>query len=215
MRRGDGFDTFSFAKHRDPVADGENLVELVCDNDHGAAFAAHSAQDLKQLLRLLRCQNGCRFIQYQDIGAPVKHFQYLDGLLLADRHIVNFLFGVGVEAEFPADFLYFLDQRTFFAVFLVRLFCTQHDILRGGHDVDKLEMLMNHADSQRKRVFWRVDNRFFTAHKNRPAVRMVDAGQNVHQRSLPRAVFPEQREDLSVSDGKADAVVGRDGAESF
>ena len=43
------------------------------------------SEDLEQLLRLLRRQDGRRLVEDQDLGAAVERLQDLDALLLADR----------------------------------------------------------------------------------------------------------------------------------
>ena len=73
--------------HRDLVADGHHLVELVRDEDHGCAVGNELLEVLEQLVDLLRNQHGGRLVEDQDLGAAVQHLEDLDPLALADPEV--------------------------------------------------------------------------------------------------------------------------------
>ena len=74
--------------------------------------------------------------------------------------------------------------------------------------IDKLEMLVNHADLILECISWRTDHDFFAVHENLPVVGVIDAGDHVHQRGFAAAVFTENGEDLSVIYRQAHIVIG-------
>ena len=77
-------DRLSAAERRDPVGDLEHLVQLVRDEDDRRALPRQRADDLEELVRLLRRQHGGRLVEDQDLGAAIERLQDLDALLLAD-----------------------------------------------------------------------------------------------------------------------------------
>ena len=74
--------------------------------------------------------------------------------------------------------------------------------------VGQREVLVHHADARRERGA-RVAGRQRRAHDLDGArVGDVVAEEDVHQRRLAGAVLAEERDDLALAQGEADAVVG-------
>ena len=65
------------------------MIDLPC--------ALSDADDLEELLRLLRREHRGRLVEHEDLGAAVERLQDLDALLLADRDPVDAR--VGVDGE--------------------------------------------------------------------------------------------------------------------
>ena len=91
----------------------------------------------------------------------------------------------------------------------------QHDVLRGGEDVDELEVLMHHADMMAEGILRGGDDRLLPVHIDLPLVGVVDARDHVHERRLAAAVLAEERKDLPLLQGEIDVPVRRDAAEIF
>ena len=72
------------------------------------------------------------------------------------------------------------------------------DIFRDAGGVEDGQLLVDNADAGLFRCdgAWKVHA--FSVQKNFASVRLVDAGQDVHQRAFARAVFAEQRMHLSA-----------------
>ena len=181
------------------------------DDDHGLSVLLHIPHDLKKPLGLLGGEHGGGLVQNQDAGAPIQHLDDLYGLLLGDGHLVNLLVGVDGKAVAPADLLDpFVDGPPVQAGAAGQ---AQYDVLRRGKHVYQLEMLVNHADAAGKGVLGVPDGDLPPIHQNLSLVRIVDAGNHIHEGGLAAAVFSQQGENLAAVQGQADVVVGDDSAE--
>ena len=201
---------FALAQDGHPVADGQHLVQLVGDDDDGAALGLHLAQNGKQLVGLLRGEHGGGLVQNQDLRAPVQHLQNLHGLLFRNAHLVHRLLRVDFQTVIGAQLLD-LGLQGLFARQLAG--GAQHDVLHGGEHLHQLEVLVDHADAQILRVHRGADAHRLPGHEDLAVVRMIDAGDHIHQGSFAAAVFAQQRQDLAVLYVQLDAVVGHHAAE--
>ena len=175
----------ALAQHGHTVGHVQHLVELVGDDDKGLAVGLHVAHDGEQLVRLLRGQHGGGLIQNEDVGAAVQHLDDLDGLLLRNGHVVDLHVGVDVKPVAVADFLHL-----FTGVGQIQLALqTQNDVLRGGEQVDQLEVLVDHADTEVEGILGRCDGHRLVVDVDLSLIGEVDAGEHVHQRGLAAAVF--------------------------
>ena len=86
---GHRLDLLAAAQHGDPVGDLEHLVQLVADEDDRLPVRLQAADDLEELVRLLRRQHGGRLVEDEDVGAAVERLQDLDPLLLADGDVAD------------------------------------------------------------------------------------------------------------------------------
>ena len=62
----DRVDVLTLTQDGHAVGDGHNLIELMGDDDDCTALLTHGAQNIKQALGLLRCQDGGGLVQNQD-----------------------------------------------------------------------------------------------------------------------------------------------------
>jgi len=53
----------------------------VRDEDQRLALIAQAADDVEQLVDLLRREHGGRLVEDEKLGAPIEHLEYLDSLL--------------------------------------------------------------------------------------------------------------------------------------
>ena len=67
---------------------------------------------------------------------------------------------------------------------------------------------MNHADMQCKGIRRIIDRYMLTVDIDITAVRCINTGKHVHQRSLSAAVFAQKCQHFSVIDIQTDLVVG-------
>ena len=96
----------------------------------------------------------------------------------------------------------------------VRLAAQEH-VAGDVERVDELEHLMDHGDAETRRVGGRVDSRTNAVEPNRPAVRLVDAGQHLHQRRLAGPVLADERDDLAAMDVEVDVGQRHDAGKAF
>ena len=206
-----GADVFALAQDGYAVRDGEHLVQLVRDDDDGFAVRLHAAHDSEQLLRLLRGEHGCRLIENQQLRTVIEHLDDLQRLLLADAHLIDLLVEIDLKVIPVAD-LAGLGLDGLQVVFFV-LIQHERDVLGGSEDVDQLEMLMHHADTVCIRILGAADLDRLAAHDDLALVRIVDAGDHVHQRRFAAAVLSEQGEDLAAADIQRYVSIGDNAAE--
>ena len=169
-------------------------MELVGDDDDGLAVCLHGPQHVKELVGLLRSEDGGGLVQNQNLRPAVEDLHNLHRLLLGDGHIVDLLGRVDVEAVLLADGLDLalggLDVQP------AALLQTQDDVLRGGEHVHQLVVLVDHGDAAREGVFGGADGDGLAVDQNLALVGEVDAGEHVHQRGLAAAVLPQEGENL-------------------
>ena len=77
-------DAVALAEDGDAVGDVQHLVELVGDDDDGAASSRILRRMATRAVDLLRGKHGGGLVQHQRARAAVKHLEDLHGLLLAD-----------------------------------------------------------------------------------------------------------------------------------
>ena len=72
---------------------------------------------------------------------------------------------------------------------------------------------MDHADPQIKGVSGAADGHLLPIDEDLASIRIVDAGEHVHQRSFSTAVFTQERQDLPLINIEVHVLVGNDSAE--
>ena len=209
-----GTDVFPLAQHGDPVRNRHDLVELMSDEQDGFAFTRKPAHDLHQFIDLLRRKNSGRLVEDEDLIVPVQHLEDLDALLHTDRDV----FHLGIHVHLEAVLL--RQRQDLLSRFLLlqeaeragRL-RAEDDVVQHGKNIDQLEMLMHHADSQRGRVVRIVDPDDLAVFTDLPCFRLIEAEQDTHQRRLARSVLAEKRVDLALPELKRDVVICHDPGE--
>ena len=180
----DRADIAAFVQHSYAVRYAHHFFQFMGDDDDRAAIPLHGAQDVKQVLDLLRCQNRGGLVQYQYLSTPCQYLQDLDALFFRYRHGIDFFIQVHLQAKLAAH--------------LVRgagglAAAPQTDIFARRKQIHQLEVLMNHTDAQADGIVRRTDMDGPAFDLDASSVRLVNARQHVHQGGLARAVFTQQR----------------------
>ena len=179
----------------DAIRDGENLVQLVRDEDDRLPLVRHRAQGGEERDGLLRREDGGRLVHDQDARLTVERLQDLDPLLLADRELPDP--GARVDAEpVPLSELgdTALDRPAVDEERApLRAVVSEDDVLGDGERRDEPEVLVHHADARVERVARRVEASLLAVQLDLAVVRTVEAGEDVRERRLPGAVLPEER----------------------
>ena len=204
-------DETAVAQNGNTVGYRLDLVHLVGNDDYRLAVVAHVAQNRKQLIGLLRGQNGGRLIENEDIRTAVKHLDYLDRLLLRNGHVVYLLIRVDIKAVLIADSTNTLGNR----LKVVLLFKAEGDILRCGEYIDELKVLMYHADAEVKGILRRTDIDKLIIDIYLALIGTVNAREHIHERGLAAAVFAEQRQHLATVDIQPYLVVCKNGTKAL
>ena len=87
------------ASHRDPVADGEDLLEPVRDVQHRDAAAIELPQHIEEPFGFLLVERGVRLVEDQQARLLQEHAGQLDKLLLADAEAAHRHVHVDAQAE--------------------------------------------------------------------------------------------------------------------
>ena len=184
-----GTDAVPLAKHGHAVAQAQNLVELVGDDDDGMPLIAHVAQHLEQPVRLLGGEHGGRLVQNQDVRAAVEHFDDFHRLLLRHAHFIDLFMRINLKSVLFGQGANLALHLPHVQPQLSRK--AQNDVFGCGEHIHQLKMLVNHADTQGEGVLGRADDHLAALHIDMARVRKVNAGQHVHQRRLAAAVLAQ------------------------
>ena len=164
-------------------------MELMRYYDDRLSVVSHIFDYVKQLFRFLRGKHGGRLIEDEYIGAAVQDLDDLQSLFLRDRHAVHLLIGIHLKAVFSA---YFFNPLLYLAQIVSSLFPdSERDILGGGEHIDKLEMLMDHSDSEVVGILRGTYGDFFSVNINMSGIRKIQSGKHIHKRCLAASVFTE------------------------
>jgi hypothetical protein len=68
-------DDLAGLQHRDRVADPQDFVELVADEENRSAFVAQPPQQVEQIAHLLRREHGRRLVENEYVGAAIEQPQ--------------------------------------------------------------------------------------------------------------------------------------------
>ena len=202
-----------FAEDGNPVGNVHHLVELMGDDDDGMALFLHPAQHGEELIDLLHSEHGGWLVQDDDLGPIIEHLDDLQGLLFRHGHVGHLFPGVDVKAKAPgylSDLLIPVpaQQRP-------GLFRPHPDVVRSGQYIHQLKVLVDHTDAQPLGVLGGGNDGRLALHPDGAAVRRIDAGQHIHQGGLARAVFPQQRQDLSMAQVQVHVPVGHHAAKGL
>ena len=194
---------------RDPVRDLEDLVELVADEQDAVTFRGETAQDLEDLLGLLRRQDRGRLVEDQDPRIAIERLEDLDPLLPAHGQGADLGVGIDLEAEALAELTD--PAARFLAVEEDRIghrLVAEEDVLGDGEDRDQHEVLVDHVDAAGDRVRRPGDVDLFAVEQDLALVRTRESIEDVHEGRLACAVLAEQGMDLARFDVEVDRVVG-------
>jgi hypothetical protein len=203
------------AQDDDLVGDLDHLVELVGDEDDRRPGRRERADDAEQLLGLVRRQDGARLVEDEDVALAVQGLEDLHALPHADGETLDLRVRVDLELVLLRQLHDALArrgpiERSQGPAHRLR---AERDRLDHVEDRDEHEVLVDHADTGSDRR-GRVPERMGLAvDEDLAGVRLVQAGQDVHERRLAGAVLPEEAEHLALVHRDGDLVVGEDARE--
>ena len=182
------------------------------DDYYCLSVGLHVPEDREEFFRFLRGKNGSWFIEDEDVGSPVEDLYDLDGLLLGNGHVVDLHRGIDVKTVLRTDFL-----NLVVGVFDIHLLFgkTENDVLGRREDVNKVVMLVNHSNAVGKRILGGCYRNLSAVREDFTLIRLINAGQHVHERGLATAVLAEEREYFTPFYFKVDAVVGNNLSKPF
>jgi hypothetical protein len=135
------------AHHRDGVAQGHDLLELVRDQQHRGAAVAQRSQRHEQLLGLGRREHGGGLVEDEDARAAVQRLEDLQALALAHGQLVH----QRVERHHQAGVAH---QHVELGAHLGARgrqapagLGAEHDVVERAERVHQHEVLVHHADA--------------------------------------------------------------------
>ena len=100
MGRSLGRNMVTISKHRDRVAQTENLLHAMGDINHGEPPTLEIGQQSEEALALHRRERTSRFVKNQDPGPGTDGGGYLEELLLAGGQFADEPIHLFIEAHF-------------------------------------------------------------------------------------------------------------------
>ncbi len=134
------------------IRDGQDLPQLVGDEDDGRALIPQLFQHFEQVIRLLRGQHAGRLVEDQDAGAAIERLEDLDPLLQAHRQIFDLLVQRHVETIVPRQLAEQLLGRRQTLAQVPAVLRAQDDVLQHGKIVHQHEVLVHHAHACGDRI---------------------------------------------------------------
>jgi len=211
-RRADGA---AVAQHRHPVAQLDDLVQLVGDEDQRVAVALHLLQRQEELVHFLRRQHGRRLVEDKQRRAAIEGLDDLHPLLLADGELPDHRVGVNVQAVELGQLLDARRHPVEVGARPARRLHPQGDVLPHRQRRHQHEVLVDHADAVANGVGRRLDGDDLTIQPNLTLVRLIEAVENFHQRALARAVLAQQSVDFAGAHVKINPVAGQHTGEAL
>ena len=168
----------------------------------------------EQPLRLLRREDRGGLVEDQDARLAVERLQDLDPLLLTDRELPDPR--VRVDRH-PVALGELLDAARDDPVpekeRAADVPLAEDDVLGDRERLDETEVLVHHPDPGVERVLRRRERDGPPEELDLALVGVVEAGEDVRERALPRAVLAEQRMHLADGRLEVDGVVRHDARE--
>ena len=202
-------------QHRDPVAEREDFLELVADEDDRDILRLQPPQHVEERIRLVTGDRSRRLVKQQNLGLKRERLGDLDDLHLRDRERRHLRprFDAAIElvehrARLPMH-LRVVDHAVPGRQML------EQDVFAHRKARDEVALLMDGADRGGERVAGRAEFHRATIEQQASRVRLVDACHDFDQRRLPRAVLAHQCVDLAGPYMNRDVVKGPDAGEAL
>jgi hypothetical protein len=173
----------------------------VGDEHDAGAGARQPAHDLEEVPAGGHVERGARLVQEEDAGPANECPNDAAGLAIAERQVLDRPGEVDRAAEKLAEPL--LRQPPSLPLFDVapqEAVGAEPDVVQHRSRAGDEDLLEHGGDPGVERGAGRGEGDPLLVHLHDAGVRLVDAGQDLHERALARAVLAHQREDLSCAD---------------
>ena len=191
-----GGDPAAIAQDRDPIGDLEDILHAMGDEEDRDAFAPQGLDDPEEATRLVSRQRCRRLVHDQDANAQRERLRDLEGLLRRDGETARRRADVEARAEPLEDDRGVAPHRRPVddpaAVTMA-----DEDVLGDGEVGEDHRLLIHRGDPEGLRLEGASHAHQTSVDMELPGVGLLDAGHDLDERRLPRAVLPEQRVDLA------------------
>ena len=195
------------AKHGGRVADVEDLVQPVADEEHRHLAVAGLAHDGEEPLHLV-CRERCGgLIEDEHAGLDRQRLGDLDELLVGHRQAAHRCADVERDAQLveqPVGRLPHLAPGDGTETTLWRM--AHVDVLGDRQVREQARLLVHHGDAQGTRLRRPVEHDGRTIEAQRARVRLMDAGEDLDQGALAGTVLTDERPDLAGHQHQRDVV---------
>jgi hypothetical protein len=193
-----GMDQLAVAQHRYLLADLVELVEVVANVDDADVLVAQLPDDLEELLHLARLEGGGRLVHDDHPGVERDGPGDRDHLLGPEPQRVQRHSHVGLDTVAAQD----LGGLPVHPVDVEQPepragLAAEKDVLRDRAHRYQVDLLVYSAYPRRLGVARAGERDLLSAEEDLALVRLVDAGYDLDQGGLARAVLPDERVHLT------------------
>src|SRR5690606_9803400 len=193
-------------QHNGMIGDLQRFFQMMRNVDDGHAPGGKIADDPEQNLDLRSRERRRRLVHDEDAAVDRKGAGDLDDLLLPKPQLLH-------RSQRVDVFFQFLQQLTHLALFFCEVhahrtddFAPHEDIVANRQVWRQAEFLMDDRDAVIARVSRRRKDDRLAVEKDFAGGRLHDAGEDLHQRRLARAILAEQGRYLPAADVEIDAL---------
>ncbi len=200
-----GRDVLTVAEDRDLIAELEDLVESVADEQDRHPGRGESPNLTEQALHLVGRQRRRGLVHDEDPDVARHRLGDLHRLLRADRQLRRQRAWIDLDLELAQDgvrpLVHVAPAHQPAAAGLVH-----EDVLRHGEVREHQGLLVDAGDAQRLRIGRAAQLDLLAVHQQLAGVRAVEAGHHLDQGRLAGAVLAHQRVDLTRVEIERDAA---------
>ena len=197
------------------VGGGLDFFQLVRDQDDALAVGGQVMHDVNELHDLLGGERCGRLVQDQHISAPVQRLENFHTLLHTHGNILDLRVRIDGKAIALGNLHHVFPGGSHIQHDTLPGLRAQDNVFRHRKGLDQHEVLVHHADARRDSVTGCTHIQLLSINDDVAGGGLVQAVKLVHQRGFSRAVFTQDRVDLTLMDRQIDTVIGGKVAEFF
>jgi len=193
-------------EHQHAVRQFLHLAQPVRDVHHGNAPRAKIADDPKEVDGLAAGQAGRGLVEDQHPGVHGQRLGDLHQLLLPETESSHGRGGIQLQAHGRQMNPGLRVMSALIDEAMPQAFTSEEDVVREIQIVGEVQLLVNEGDAE---PLGRLHRRKFhrdALNVNAPGVRLLNAGQDLHQRALAGAILTDDRQHLASVDRHAHAL---------
>ena len=195
-----GTDEMAVAQHRVAVAEAENFLEPVSDEDDRQALGLQRPDDAGEVGDFRFAQRRGRLVHHDELGAHRKRAGDLDQLLLGDREVAHVRHRVALKPDLVGDRAGVFGEAPPAHEQPRARFAADEHVLGDRHVGGEGEFLIDRDDAGALGVVRRSEGDRFAIELDFARIGALRAGKDLEQGRLAGAVLAEQRVNLRRPD---------------
>ena len=194
------------AKDGDAVAEGEDFLESMADEEDRDPALAKLADDSEEALDLAGGEGGGRLVHDEDAGVEGERFGDLDELLIGNGEATDGGANIQVDAKGGEQTLDFAVHRSpIDAAEAVAGLASHEDVLGDVEVGEESGVLMDDGDTAAASIEGAMQDNLLAGNAKKAAVGLVDAGQDLDEGRFASAILANKGMDFAVIEGEIDA----------